>query len=65
MRSGLKLALVTLPLALVGVGILAFIIARNPPPERNELAERATAVRVASTYRCIWVRPGRQRSARS
>ena len=46
MRSGLKLALVTLPLALVGVGILAFIIARNPPPERNELAERATAVRV-------------------
>lgn len=46
MRSGLKLALVTLPLALVGFGILAFIVARNPPPERNELAERATAVRV-------------------
>lgn len=46
MRSGLKLALVTLPLALVGVGILAFIVARNPPPERNALAERATAVRV-------------------
>src|SRR5690606_2569207 len=43
---GLKLALVTLPLALVGVGILALIIARNPPPDRNELAERATAVRV-------------------
>lgn len=49
MRSGLKLALVTLPLALVGVGILAFIVARNPPPERNELAERATAVRVIVT----------------
>lgn len=46
MRSGLKLALVTLPLALVGFGILAFIVVRNPPPERNELAERATAVRV-------------------
>ncbi|MGV8954993.1 MAG: efflux RND transporter periplasmic adaptor subunit [Cypionkella sp.] len=42
----MKLALVTLPLALVGVGILAFIVARNPPPERNALAERATAVRV-------------------
>ena len=46
MRSGLKLALVTLPLALVGFGVLAFIVSRNPPPERNELAERATAVRV-------------------
>ena len=41
-----SLVLRTLPLALVGFGILAFIVARNPPPERNELAERATAVRV-------------------
>ncbi len=49
MRSGLKLALITLPIALVGVGILALIVARNPPPERNELAERATAVRVIVT----------------
>ena len=46
MRSGLKLALITLPLALVGGGILAFIISRSPPPERTALAERATAVRV-------------------
>lgn len=46
MRSGLKLTLITLPLALVGFGVLAFIVSRNPPPERNELAERATAVRV-------------------
>lgn len=46
MRRGLKLVLVTLPLALVGAGILAFIIVRSPPPERNALAERATAVRV-------------------
>lgn len=46
MRSGLKLALITLPLALLGGGILAFIIARSPPPERTALVERATAVRV-------------------
>lgn len=51
MRSGLKLVLITLPLALAGLGVLAFIVSRSPPPERNPLAERATAVRVIVAQR--------------
>lgn len=46
MRSILKLGLITIPLIAVGVGILAFMIATSPPPERMALTERATAVRV-------------------
>jgi multidrug efflux pump subunit AcrA (membrane-fusion protein) len=46
MKSGFKLILVTLPLAAIGVGILAYVISTSPPPERVEIAERATAVRV-------------------
>lgn len=46
MKSGLKLVFVTLPLVAIGAGILAYIVASRPPPERIELAERATPVRV-------------------
>lgn len=46
MRSGLKLLLITLPLALIGVGFVAYVVSNSPPPERTELAERASAVRV-------------------
>ncbi|MEN8896696.1 MAG: hypothetical protein ABF248_11500 [Yoonia sp.] len=48
MKTGFKLALVTLPLAAVGAGILAFVVSTSPPPERIELTERATAVRTIS-----------------
>lgn len=37
---------VTLPLAAIGAGILAYMIANSPPPARIALAERATPVRV-------------------
>lgn len=46
MKNGLKLVLITLPLVAIGVGVLAFFIATRPPPQRAELVERATAVRV-------------------
>lgn len=46
MKSGFKLPLVTLPIAAIGAGVLAYIVATSPPPERIALAERATAVRV-------------------
>ena len=46
MRNGLKLALITLPIAMVGAGILAFVISNSAPPKQIELAERASAVRV-------------------
>lgn len=46
MNSGLKLVLVTLPLAAIGAGVLAYLVANSPPPERKALAERATPVRV-------------------
>lgn len=45
MKTGFKLVLITLPIAAVGAGILAFVIANSPPPARIELAERAVAVR--------------------
>lgn len=46
MKSGFKLLLITLPLAAIGVGILGYVISSSKPPERIEIAERATAVRV-------------------
>ncbi len=45
-RHVLKLFLVTLPLVAAGAGILAYMVATSPPPERTPLAERATPVRV-------------------
>ncbi|MCK0140012.1 hypothetical protein [Aliiroseovarius sp. F47248L] len=46
MRPGLKLLLITLPLALIGIAILTFVISTRTPPDRHELAERANPVRV-------------------
>ncbi|GHF08201.1 hypothetical protein GCM10016455_31550 [Aliiroseovarius zhejiangensis] len=46
MRPGLKLILITLPLALIGVAILAYVISTRTPPDRHELSERASPVRV-------------------
>lgn len=46
MKIGFKLVLVTLPLAALGAGILAYVIASRPPPAQTPLSERATAVRV-------------------
>ncbi|MCK8463430.1 hypothetical protein MUY35_06160 [Aliiroseovarius sp. S1339] len=48
MKTGLKLALITLPIALIGAAILAYVISNKAPPERIELAERASAVRVVA-----------------
>ena len=49
MKSHLKLGLITLPLIAAGAGILAYMIATSPPPERKVLTERATAVRAIVT----------------
>lgn len=46
MNKVLKLGLITLPIAAIGAGILAFVVANSQPPARIELAERAHAVRV-------------------
>nr|WP_306264659.1 hemolysin D [Pararhizobium sp. IMCC3301] len=46
MKNGLKLLLVTLPIILLGVAVVALVLVYRPAPERNKLAERATAVRV-------------------
>lgn len=46
MKNGFRLILVTLPIAAIGVGILAFVVSNSPPPERIELTERASPVRV-------------------
>ncbi len=51
MKTGFKLALITLPIAAIGVGILAFVVSNSPPPARIELAERASAVRVITAER--------------
>ncbi|MDE9450341.1 hypothetical protein J3R80_07645 [Aliiroseovarius sp. Z3] len=53
MRPGLKLLLITLPLALIGVATLAYVISTRTPPDRHELTERASPVRViaAKTYK--------------
>ena len=46
MKTGFKLALITLPIAAIGAGILAYVVSTSPPPERIDIAERAKAVRV-------------------
>lgn len=46
MNKVIKLGLITLPIAAIGAGILAFVVSNSPPPARVELAERAYAVRV-------------------
>lgn len=46
MKSGWKLALITVPLVAIGVGFLGYMVATKPPPERKVLVERAVAVRV-------------------
>jgi multidrug efflux pump subunit AcrA (membrane-fusion protein) len=46
MNKVFKLGLITLPIAAIGAGILAFVVSNSPPPARVELAERAYAVRV-------------------
>lgn len=45
MKNVLKLVFVTVPLVAIGAGILAYIVANSPPPERIALTERATPVR--------------------
>ena len=52
MKPGIKLLLITLPLALLGVGFLAYTVTNSPPPERNQPQERAAAVRaiIAKSY---------------
>jgi multidrug efflux system membrane fusion protein len=46
MKNRFKLALITLPIAAIGAGILAYVVSTSPPPERIEIGERAKAVRV-------------------
>ena len=46
MNKVLKLGLITLPIAAIGAGILAFVVSNSAPPARIELAERAYTVRV-------------------
>ncbi|MCB1366468.1 MAG: hypothetical protein KDK00_01785 [Rhodobacteraceae bacterium] len=46
MKTGFKLALITLPIAAIGAGILAYVVSTSPPPGRIDIAERAVAVRV-------------------
>lgn len=46
MKSGLKIVLITLPLAAIGAGILAFVVINKAPPVRIAQVERASAVRV-------------------
>ncbi|MCF6316406.1 MAG: hypothetical protein L3J30_09010 [Marinosulfonomonas sp.] len=49
MKTGLKLIFITLPLVLLGVGFLAYTVINKKPPERVEISERATAVRIIVT----------------
>lgn len=46
MKNGFKLALITLPMAAIGVGVLAFVISNSSLPERIERGERVNPVRV-------------------
>ncbi|MCK0126262.1 hypothetical protein MWU76_17865 [Gelidibacter sp. F2691] len=48
MKTGFKLALITLPIAAIGAGILALVVSNSPPPERVELAERANTVSIVT-----------------
>ncbi len=51
MKTGFKLALITLPIAAIGAAVLGYIVVNSPPPERIELAERASAVSVMTAER--------------
>lgn len=51
MRPGLKLLLLTLPLALTGAGFVAWTVATRPAPVQDTVAERAVAVRVIEARR--------------
>ena len=55
MNAGFKLALITLPIAAIGAGILAFVVSNSPPPARVELTERARAVRVVTAAKHVVV----------
>jgi len=46
MKSGFKLLLITLPLALAGAAFLAYTVKNKPAPEQVKIAERITVVRV-------------------
>ncbi len=46
MKNGLKLGFITLPVAAIGAGILAYLVSINPPPERIPVGERSVPVRV-------------------
>lgn len=49
MKSGFKLVFITLPIAAIGAGVLAYMVATNPPPAQLELAERTIPVRIIET----------------
>ncbi|EPX77177.1 efflux RND transporter periplasmic adaptor subunit [Litoreibacter arenae] len=53
MKTGFKLALITLPIAAIGAAVLGYVLVNSPPPERIELAERASAVRVMTAERLL------------
>ena len=46
MKNLLRLVFLTVPLAAIGAGFLAWTIANRPPPAQNAVAERAIALRV-------------------
>lgn len=46
LKNILKLAFITLPLVALGAAVLGYAISTRLPPERSELSERATPVRV-------------------
>ncbi|MCK0142928.1 hypothetical protein [Aliiroseovarius sp. F20344] len=46
MKTRFKLVLITLPIAAIGAGVLAYVVSTSPPPGRIALAERASPVRV-------------------
>ncbi|TYB87900.1 efflux RND transporter periplasmic adaptor subunit [Oceaniovalibus sp. ACAM 378] len=48
MKAGFKLLFITLPVAAIGAGALAFVVLTSAPPTQTPLTERATTVRVIS-----------------
>lgn len=48
MKNGFKLFLITIPLAAIGAGILAYIVNTSPPPAQKPVDERAIAVRAVT-----------------
>jgi len=48
MKAGFKLLFITLPVAAIGAGALAFVVLTSAPPAQTPLTERATTVRVIS-----------------